>query len=757
MLGGALNSEVVAEYSTRVTVNGIDRPALSVSMDGSWRSDLPDGLSSGSNGLDRSGKIVWATQGAVHDHPVTSFRGWGEWSPRRGDKVVIYVGDGETEWPRFTGLIDETTGSVGGEMSSSIVGDVDRLSEAFKCEALLEQMPPLPGTTTWRWAGLSAIFLADAAMRAGGYYTTPPRLDYTALSLPLQTSLLPEVGSGADLISGASHTGGGAYQQNWGSPWGYCAGNFKAEYSPAFNYTPSQQIQMSMMVTSFHAGNADVFVDYGGSSNYLRLLVSAAGNAVLQRNRGGTLVEVCRIMGVVPSATRVEVLVKNGSATMRTNDGRQATGSVSGLLNDPMSRVRVNAEPDARVAGVMVSHPPEWQEFQNLNFKSTAHIDSRVGGVDTWGMTNAMPRFETQEALAALEQLADATLSAMWLDEEGVLNFAPSGAVRNSPVVQTITTANDVLALSWSDRLLAVASRITVAYRHAAYKRGSGLQQIELARGSRQTLSSGMVTEDVYTPEQDEDWYGVDATPRKLGAIQWEEYNGDDGTFVGVSFYQDNDVVDGIDSSLVDIVMSKTGISEYTITHTAGSLPAGVVAETATHPSWTALWERNRGKDLPLIQGWGRIAWIERETTTATNQPGPVLRVDVGAYGRLTIAERIRDYLKNIVENALPQVSGLDVIPDPRRQIGDTITIASESFLGVTITGTITGISEGVDGSGYTQALDVEPRSAEVGALTWQEWESAFPGTLTYDQWRALRGSVTTYTDFENDPLRGAE
>ena len=159
---------------------------------------------------------------------------------------------------------------------------------------------------------------------------------------------------------------------------------------------------------------------------------------------------------------------------------------------------------------------------------------------------------------------------------------------------------------------------------------------------------------------------------------------------------------------------------------------------------------------MPLIQGWGRITWVERETTRKTNQPGPALRIDVGPHARETIASRIRDYLKGIVENALPQVSGLDVIPDPRRQIGDAIVLESENFLGVTITGVITAVNEAADSSGYTQSLSIEPRSVTVGALTWAEWEAAFPGTLTYSQWQSLRGGTDTYESFETDPLKGA-
>lgn len=755
MLEGVLSQSEVATYNTRVSVNGIDRPAVTVSMDGGWRPDLPDDISASSGGLDRTGKVDWASETDIQQRPVTAFRSWGMWRPQKGDHIVIYVGDETTEWPRFTGLVDETTGSLDSAMSSTIIGDVDRLSETFQCEPLLERMPPLRGTTTWRNAGLSPIYLADQAMRAGGYFATPSCPAYEVLDVPLQTSLMPRAGASDQLLSGSAHTGSANYQSNHGAPWGYSAANFRASYEPRYDDPATRAIEIGFSFTDVHAETADVIVRYG--NDYYRLFLTADRRATFQVMRSGSLTESCRIPPEqLAGATRVEVLVKNRQVTLRGNNGSEATGTTPTMGSTTKARIDVTAAPAARIAGVLVYHPETWTEFASLNETASANIDSRTGGAITWGIVNATPRIEPQSALATLETLADSTLSAMWLDEEGVLHFAPSGAVRGSPVEQVITTADDVLALSWSDRLLAVARRVTVAYKYAAYKTGGGIPQVELARGSKQSLSSGMVLEDVYKPAAEEDWYGVDAAPRKLAAIPWDEYNGDDGSFVGVSFFEGNEVINGVSSTLVNITMTQTGVSEYMIAHEAGNLPAGVVAETTTNPKWESLWERNRGEALPLIQGWGLITWVDRETTQQTSAPGPVLRVDLGAYARVSKAQDTRNYLVGLIENVLPQITGLDVIPDPRRQIGDTITLESEGFLGVTITGTISGISEGIDSSGYTQSLNIEPRSLTAGDLTWAEWEAAFPGTLTYAQWESARGTTDTYQTFMSDPLKGA-
>lgn len=755
MLPGVFNPGDVTAFASRVAVNGVDRPAVSVDLDGGWRSDLPSQISPAGSNMIRGGTVDWATEQDVHERPVTAFQDWGVWRPAKGDHIVIYAGDGTREWPRFTGVVDETTGSVGSGMRSIIVADVDRLSETFQIEALLEQMPPLRGTTTWRWAGLTPIYLADQAMRAGGYYTTPRCPAYEVLDVPLQTSLLPRAGASDQLVSGSSHTGGGNYQSNHGAPWGYAAGNFRASYNPRYDDPATRAIEFGFNFTDNHAGLSDVFVRYG--NDYYRLFLTADRRATVQVMRSGSLTEACRIpANELAGASRVEVLIKNRQVTLRGNNGSEATGTTPVMGSTAKSRIEVSAAPAARIAGVLVFHPETWTEWASLNEQPSARIDSRPGGATTWGVINASQRFEPQAALSALEDISDATLSALWIDEEGVMQFAPSGAIRSSPSVQTITTADDVLALSWSDRLLATARRVTIGYRYAAYKRGGGIPQVELARGSRQTLNAGMTLEDVYKPSGDEDWYGVDHAPRKLAAIPWSEYNGDEGSFVGVTYFEGNDVRDGVSSSLVDISMTQTGVAEYTITHQAGSLPAGVVAETITNPDWATLWERNRGEALPLIQGWGKITWVEQETTQQTSTHGPVLHVDLGAMARQGKATDTRNYLVGLIENAIPQITGLEVTPDPRRQIGDTLTIRSENFLGVTIRGKITGISETLSAEGYEQSLNVEPTNVTPGTMTWEQWEQAFPGTLTYTQWEALRDTSDTFDDFNTDPLKGA-
>lgn len=756
MLPGSFTPGPVVTFTSRVTVAGVDHPFVSVSLDGDMRSDLPSQLVQSSGGIDRSGTVVWQQGPPVADRPVTPFREWGLGRPRRGDRVVVWEGDGETEWPRFTGLIDETSGDVNGEMVSTLVSDIDPLTQDFSCEPMLARMPPLQGSSEWRWGGLAPMFYADAAMRVGGFNTTPPTPAWACLNAPLQGSLYPAPGTAAEMVEGGAYGQVSATMTLWSAPWGLAASDLSAKYRPAFTRAASSPLHMSMLVSPTHQGSASLTVYYG--SRWLRVWVTE-GRTVNVLTDATNPTPVCSLSAAsFEDAQHVMLLRKGGTVTLRADNGATATGSLPELGSAPMSEIDLNARPGSRIAGVRVSHPESWQEFIDLDFTPTARIHAGAGSTSTWGVTNAHPRVEAREAEGFLEDLASQTLSAMWMDEEGVLQFAPSGAIRQAPPVQTITTSRDVLAMSWSDRVLSVASRVTVSYLHPALSSGTS-QSVEVSRGSRRTFSRGDLDETTHRPSQDEDWYGVDDTLTRLpGTVGWSHYNTGVGSLAGATYYIGDQVATGTQGGGLDVTMTKTGLSEWTVVHDAASVGVGVTAETMTYPTvtGTGLWARNTSMPLPVLRAWGRVEWIERETTTAVNSVGPHLRVDLGGSATADTAERIRGYLRGLIETAIPRITRLEVRPDPRRQIGDVVTIDSPDFLGVSIRCLITGISESMSRDGYTQQLSLDVLSMTTASLTWAEWEQALPGTLTFAQWRALRSANETYNDFNTTPLKEA-
>lgn len=755
MLPGDFVPGGVTAYVTRVVVAGIDRPAVSATLASAMRSDLPSQISGGSTSMRRDGTIEWATQDDVRTRPVTAFRDFGVWRPQKGDSVVVYAGDGVHEWPRFVGVIDETTGSVGAGMQSTIRADLDKMSRYFSSEPLLTRMVPRSGSSTWRLGGLSPMVLVDAVLRRAGRYITPPSVDGSILNVPYQTTMRPALGSGGSLIQGGRYEGENLFQFDATASWGFSAGNFEAQYDPSRKLGLQEPLQLSVMFEPRHAGVSHITLRFG--SSYVRLMITTARDVVVQAYTGGNTSEVCRLTPTdVEDADRAEILIEDGDITLRANNGANTSGGHS-ISGDPeLTRIDVMARPDARIAGVQAYYPASVsRRWATLDREPTARILSVGDHYATWGPTQASRRFNPQTCDSVLDELAAKTLSAMWVDETGVLVFAPTGALRQKPVVQTLTTADDVLALSWSDKLLNSASEVVINYAQARLSYGMA-QGIEVARGTKQTLIGDSVAEDVYKPSADEEWYGVDTSPRILPGAGWGAYNRGEGSFFGVTYMRDNDPVSDQTQYSTAFSITKTGITEWLITHETGSLPGDVVAETATHPDHGYLWGRKQGNALPVLTAWAKGVWVDHQTSASTGLAGQVLTVNMGKGAASNAATRCRNYLVNHLHNVHPQITDFPVIPDPRRQLGDHIRIRSTSFLGVTLTCLITGIDESYTTDGASQSLTLDVLDVSTGSLTYEEWEQAFPGTLTYSQWQELRDATDTYNDFNTDPLKGA-
>lgn len=755
MLPGDLSIGEVAAFVSRIEVNGVTRPHESVSVSAEMRSDLPSQLSKSSGSIGRSGSVTWRYSQTVETRPVTPFNDFGAWRPKRGDKVVVYEGDGTSEWVRFTGLVDETTGGPDEPLKSEIVGDVDPLSTSFSHEAMLSVMPPLNEGGPWRNVGLTPFYYMDAALRTCGYNATPPNEGNSLLSVPMQGSMLHEAGTNGQYLSGGSASGASSFATLWPAPWGLSVANVQARYVPRLALSTSEPVQLTVMMAPAHSETSYVDLRYG--SNILRLLLGSQRSAVVQTIVGGTTTEVCRLTPAQNSdATIFTVLKKGSSVTVRNDSGDSAAGTAPSLGSTAMTYIDVVANVGSRIAGLQVTNPEPWQEFVSLSFTPTARYElSGATSELLWGIINAAPRVEEAEAQSVIESLADAMLAGAWMDESGVIVVQPSNLLRGATAVQSITTRDDVLSFAWSDRLLATASRVTVNYRHP--NRKSALRQtIEVARGSNQTLEAGGQYEDVYTPAGEDDWIGVDETFTILSANQWGLYNGGVGSFAGVTYTNESNPVGNSSGYNTDITMTKTGLSEYTVTHQPGNLPSGIVAETTTHPTSSDLWVRLRDKPLPVIRAYASLTWMDRATTQQVPANlGPTLSVNAGGWVTQPIAVNIRQYLVSLMNAPQAQITSLSVFPDPRRQLGDVILIRSEKYLGVTIRGLVTGISE-EHGSEYSQTLTVDVLAVTINATTWEAWEAAYPNTLTYAQWRILQNLADTYDDFNENPLKGA-
>lgn len=741
--GSYFKSDVQAVVS-RVLVNGVERDHSSWSVDRELSGDLPAQVAAVSGVMQATGSVVWEEVSTVTEKPTNPWDSGSGWVPKRGDRVEIYAGDEVTEWKQFTGLIDKTTGSVGGGFQSTLIDDYDNLSAPVTHEPLTNVMPPSTPGGEFRGVGLVHTFYVDLAMRRGGFFTTPGREANPVVYVPGQGGVWPHFGN----LSTSSTISGASYPSNNFAPWGFAVGDFRSIYTVPSPKSMSVPVQLSLMVAPSHNGTYYTQVNYG--SSYVRLsidsawLVSAVVNSVTIASftlsgKGGADGRV------------VELFVKDSVFTIRSSNGQNASAYSTFTGSTLMSSVRLDGDVNSRVAGLQVSHPElSSQEFASVNFVPTARINT----ADTtfMGVPKVIPAIDGVPAHDLMQEIGDASLSAAWIDELGVLQWWPALSLRGRTPNSTLTTLNDIFDLAWEDSLLGSRSSVTVKYEESALKI-SKWQNVQLAVGSGGTLSSEDSSEDVVTTPDDEVWVGVDVTPTILRTNNWSAYNRPQGTYVG-GYFSSNGLTFSETGLTYNASFSKVALTSYKMVQSVGVLPTDVDFNMNTSPSAASLWGNQRNKPLFDIRGHSKTKYTEREyTSTVPGGVGPALVHETGKWIPSDIISRIADFLASETAMPKPVITGLNVVFDPRRQLGDVAEIRSDKFLGVSLRVLIVGVSNSFDSSGATQSLSVRVIEVINNSMTYAQYNNLLTqSTLTYAQWQALGPIPQTYRQF-NDSL----
>ena len=735
--GNLVTSDAMA-YTSRVLVAGVQREVVSWSVNRDLSGDLPAQVVAASGITQATGSIVFAGE----DVEDTARNPWNKstgWLPAEGDRVEIYAGDGATEWKQFHGLIDKTTGSIGEGFQSTIIDDYDKLSAPFAHDALLRVMPPLSDGDARRGVGLSTAYYINAAMRDAGLYATPVGEYDSAVHVPFQGSAWPLYGT---LREASNYTGtGGSHHSTWDAPWGYSAGNFNLTYGPRVSYPESTPVQLTAMIAPDHTGNF-FLTAYYGPDNTLSLSVTSVKNIYVRIN--GVVVASLALW----DSTIVTALYKGGVVTLRVNDGREAvwSGTIGGSA---LSTIVTTGDESTRVAGLQVSHPNTVsREFASLSWVPNAVPDYRSGALLLLGLMDAGPAIEDTTCGEILERISKATLTPMWFDETGIFRVAGSPWLRAKLPVETVSTLDDVTSLDWESGLLSSRSRVTVEgdipainfsrWRTRVAYRGSG------------SLKSEDTDEQFIGPDDGTDWIMLDETLTMLGTSNWDVYNANLDSVAGVTYTASGETTS--DAGLTTTVtLEKLGLRKYKLTHQAGTFPADVNAELTTSPTSELLYPRNRDKGLPRLNARAIVTWAKKKVTpSGVGGVGPELTHEaemwVNRSNEPEILERIANFIQSQTTKPLPTITGLSIVPDPRLQLGDRITISSPDFMGVSLNALIVGVDSSFGGS-YEQSLTVRVTGATSTFTTYAEF-NASGGALTYAQWQALGPVPQTYAEF---------
>lgn len=741
MQSGELASSDVMVYTSRVLVAGVEVQHESWTTRRDIEGDLPDQVAGGSGFRVASAEVVWAQRPEVESMEPNPWSPGAGWVPAIGQSVTIYAGDGVREWVQFKGVVDKTTGGAGEPLRSQVIDYSDWLNIPFNHSTVLRLHPPRTEGGSFMGVGMTPAYIIDRALRAAGFCATTP-IDVGALvSAPLQTSAWPERGTvtsaGPDTGDHATHGG------NERVEWGWAMRSFTASYTPQSAAARTDPLQLSVMVSAEHTGSFTLDANYGALK--VRLWINTGRAAVATLNGA----EVCRVL--LGDATRVELLIKNGVWTLKTNADRTVTGSAALPGGEPLSSVTLTGDNGSRVAGVVVSRPADGAEFRYLNFVSSAYQETST----LLGIQDVLPSIVGKTSREVLEEVSRATLTPFWFEEGGRLVMYGSDVLRRKPSEQTLTTLNDITRISWEDSRLSVRSRVDVKYDYPAINR-SRRTNVLLWQGSGETMDSGQEKEFFAKEPSGEDWAGIDG-----GTVGNDDgiaaYNQGRGTWLN-SYLENADGETMASSpyvtwSPIRAIDDETRLFKVRV----GALPAGYHLVLATTHNNSSVPERFRGLPMPVLRGRAKVQWTEMRVTSPTLGPVgfPALEHETGPWSvqaeETFIQERIANFLASQVTTPQPTITGLEVTYDPRRKLGDVVTIQSAALLGAEMKCLITGVQNSAGPSGMRQSLSVRVISATSTFTTYDQLAAAW-GSGNYDSlqtaWAALN-----YARMASNPL----
>ncbi len=748
MQNGSLAVSDVQAFSSRVLVSGVQRAHSSWSIQRELTGDLPEQVVAVSGIRQASGTISWLEGPEATDRSPNPWNNGGQWLPASGEQVIIYVSDGVTEWPQFVGVIAETTGQVGEPFESTIVDYIDYLNRPVGHSTVLRVHAPRSEGANYIGVGMASGYPLDRALRACNFYATPRMESNCQWSVPAQTSMWPEYGT---ITAGGSFSGGYSHARTWSAPWGWAMSNFNCTYNPMsfVPIIPSDPVQMTAMASATHAGLMTMTASY--ATLQVTLEITAARVAIARRNG----VEVCRVT-MEADATIVTLLVKTPNWTLKTNKGATGTGSSTLTGTTAISSITLTGEDAARCAGFQISKPSVAQEFASLG-----HVPSYFQDTGAFtGQMDVLRSYVNRPAVDLITEISQATLSAMWFNEFGAFQYIGSDVLRSRAPVQTVTTLNDITALSWQDSRLRLRSQVSVKYLLPAID-VSRYSNINLWSGTGETMESDQTKNLFAETPADEDWAEVDHFT--VGAAEgMTAFNQGRGTWIDGYLEDSAGGWTAATGYYTAYPISKIDERTRIFKVVTGTLPAGKKFVLATPDDASNYFPRFRGMSYPILRGRARVKWSETTKTSAIVGPfgSPALEHDAGPWvsleeGNTLFVDRIADFIAGQVTKPAPVITGLGVTYDPRRQLGDVITISSPGLMGVTLTALIVGVRNSA-GPSFRQELDVRVISASSTYTTYAQFEAAYSDSLTYEQWRLLFPDTATYNTFNSDPLRGA-
>lgn len=589
---------------------------------------------------------------------------------------------------------------------------------------------PEPGTQ-------DASYVVDVAARSAGYYSTPKPPASCVLSLPLAGSPFPEIGT--IRLAGTSQ-----YDELFGQ---VAAKDVFTSAFPAANLFSTGRLFLSYDAAYADFGIASVQMFIGTIANgaiaraYIRFANFDNAFSILSGpaipwtrvkdpafpNRVQAEIEFLGMSADRSSATGVRMRVRTGPSAAWSGWDTQTYAAPMDLTVGPVVEVSATAvaytgagTSRSGVSGVLLctaDEPEVWtQPTARINLARSPLYAALPDARTSWDI---------------MQEMAAATMGAVWIAEDGVLNYRSRDNMRGGTgSTETVIAERSLDDVPWSIGIDEVADRVELTYRPPDIQVGGA----EIFQANHMTInvwSSTEVTEiragRTVTIEQDLEgaayglapWYPVwDTTYAANRFSRWAASTQRDGGGTRPA-----DTALTVTSSLVTPSRLRITITNNT----------GVTLYTAGTDGTTMLLQRGT---MFARQGEPRVISSGLSEDESRNP----LEVDLGAWVQDDIvANEMLTWLTGNVSEPMPTLTGVQVTPKASRRLGDVIKIRDPQYTAVASKALIVGIQNAGSDGVLTQSLDLT-----ILDVTFNDFDAWLisQGVTTFDQLDTLLTSM---------------
>lgn len=712
MLPGTYAPGAVIDARLRIFVEGVEREHISAEWEGHTSGGLPESLIAAGDGLfSRTGRIKWAAGTATTAAPFAP-AGETRWVPRHGASVKIVAEVNGVTFPRFTGFLGASTYSlVSDEVETAIS---DGLSAALQTPVTIEPAVLYKSQTTGGWT-------AYQALEQAGYGLLPPTTETTLIHAPGAFGLGAGVGEfvSADSVSEAA-------------PGFLTSTNTIYRPIKGFDRHAEDLLAVSRAVPS---RDAAISLKLRGEAEVR--LVWSRGASLLTLSQGGQLIgqvkvpspQKCQLLAVAIAWDSITVWTDTANSQKfnrrLSNDAELETASCTNTLGLHVSQHEPITGDYSRnhVAKMVRETPPKI-----LASKIATEPLSATRG------------FENVAAAEVVTAWCNATLSTVWVDEEGTLVMAARDRLASAASVVTDVVSERVFAGSWQTARDGVRSLVRVnslqpTADDGAWAAGRGGKSFNGAAAVvHDSSSSTPLTQNsdniqFINWEDNVDVIRLDTNYRpivnaKKKIFDWDEFNKLTGSWWAISF-ENNEQPPGWrwtggepQHETLTGKLEKLGQRGVKLTHRVDTVKGGngkTYSLVAPSLGVGTLGQWAWGRPMPLLRADWVVTWEKKHFTAYSRKGGAgAFVLDVGWYVTEKDARKVAETLAQEIGTERITFDAISMLWDPRKQVGDTITLSAGRWTAECI---ITGSRESWDGYVPTVSYDLEAKSIAAGVL----------------------------------------